>query len=100
MRWTGLMLSAAAALAASAGTARAQPVRGFYMSGGVGAAFPHGPVVTSPSQPGLAPAPTPADPAAPGAAGQGSFGYGVGNGLRFETEGFGSASRLRLPKGP
>lgn len=100
MRRTRLVVLLAAGTVLVAATAWAQPVSGLYMSGGLGVAFPHGRADTPPAAPTLAPAPVPSAPAVPGAAGQGSIGYGVGNGLRFEAEGFGGTSRLRLPQGP
>lgn len=92
----------AAALAGAPVVAGAQPVNGFYVSGALGPVFQHNRSVTSSSGPELAPAPVTVDrPSSnPAAGGRGSIGYGLGNGLRFEVEGGGSAGRLRLPQGP
>jgi OmpA-OmpF porin, OOP family len=78
-------------------TARAQPVNGFYMSGGLGPGFQNGRSVTFSTQPGFTPAPPAAGPTGSGAgpAGQGSVSYGLGNGLRFEMGGNAGANRLR-----
>lgn len=102
MRTTAACFLATAALAGSTPAATAQPVTGFYMSGGFGAAFPHARQNATPSAPGDAPAPLPGGSAelGGGGVGQGSVGYGFGNGLRFEVEGTGSANRLRLPRSP
>jgi len=78
----------------------AQPVSGFYVGGGLGAAWAHGPATKFSAPPGFTPAPQPADPSTSAPVGQGSVGYGLGNGLRFELEGNGVADRLRLPQGP
>lgn len=98
---TGCLLIAAA-LAGMPAVARAQPVSGFYVGGALGPVFQHGRSVTSPAQTEFAPAPSAVDPSSsnPAAAGRGSMGFGLSNGLRFEFEGGGSAGRLRLPQGP
>ena len=102
MRSAAACLLIASALAAVPAAASAQPVSGFYVSGALGPMFQHNRSVASPAGPDLAPAPVPVDPSAsnPAAGGRGSIGYGLGNGLRFELEGSGSAGRLLLPRGP
>jgi OOP family OmpA-OmpF porin len=101
MRSTTIRLLTAAVLTAMPGLALAQPVNGFYVSGALGMAFPHNQAVTSHTAPDFMPAPmVSASPPSTAAIGQGSVGYGLGNGLRFEVEGTGGASRLRLPKWP
>jgi len=100
MRAVVLGLLVLAALPVLPAGAAAQPVNGFYIGGGLGADFLHSQTTKTPAASGFAPAPVPSDPAAPGAAGHGSLGYGLGNGLRLELEGSGGANRLRLPQGP
>jgi hypothetical protein len=97
---TTRLLIAAAALAGTPELARAQPVNGFYVSGALGPNFQQNRSVTVPARPEFAPAPVAIDPPSASTATRGSIGYGLGNGLRFEAEGSGSANRLRLPLGP
>ena len=93
-------LSAAAAIAGVPMPGRAQPVNGFYVGGALGGTFlQNGGGSFRQERSATTPAPIPADPgSAAGFAGHGSFGYGVGNGMRFEVEG--SGARLNLPRGP
>jgi hypothetical protein len=98
MRRLVLAVLGAAALACAPAPSRAQPVNGFYVGGGLGAAFLHNGHMAL--HDGSDAAPVPGDPpeGGVGMAGHGSFGYGLGNGMRFELEG--SGARVNLPKGP
>lgn len=102
MRSTTTQLLTTAALFGMPALVQAQPVNGFYVSGALGMAFPHSQAVTSHTTPDFTPAPMGAGTPSSGPAtlGQGSIGYGLGNGLRFEVEGSGGAGRLHLPKWP
>lgn len=102
MRFTMNCVLAGAALAGSTAITHAQPISGLYVSGGFGAAFPHSRFVAPQAAPSGAPASMPGTPAqsGTGGVGQGSVGYGFGNGLRFEMEGTGGAGQLRLPHWP
>lgn len=102
LRLVVLGVLAAAAVAGPLQAAWAQPVNGLYIGGGFGAAFPHARPVAPEVAPGDLQAPVPGRGATSGSAGvgQGSIGYGLGNGLRLEFEGTGGADRLRLPHWP
>ncbi|QDH15441.1 OmpA family protein [Oecophyllibacter saccharovorans] len=76
-------LSGALLLGLSAGTAQAQPVRGFYVGGGAGASFNQAQTVN----PHTKLFPRGRDGFDPGIAASGSFGYGLDNGFRVEMEG-------------
>lgn len=89
----GLALALGLAAALSAGAARAQPVQGLYMSGGLGLSFraPDAGTTLPPADPppsarSFAPAPTPA----PLPTGQAALGYGFADSgvpLRLELQG-------------